>query len=167
MTVALILLAALLLVGGILYAFDRIGRSRNLTAATGTQTSGAASGTTGPQSGDSSGDSPGNGPAAGSSDGADDGVCCGMHLTCEKTSLSVTDDTLIYYDDEELDVFAGHDPATYTRAEIEMFRDVLLTLIPSDIAPWARSLQLRHITMPPEVRDELLLIVAEARASRN
>ena len=32
-----------------------------------------------------------------------------------------------------------------------------------DIAGWARSLQLRHIPLPPEVSDELLLIVREAR----
>ena len=52
-------------------------------------------------------------------------------------------------------------------AEIEEFRDVLLTLLPDDIAPWARSIQLRGIRLPDSVREELLLIVAEARASRS
>ena len=47
--------------------------------------------------------------------------------------------------------------------DIEEFRDVLLTLLPTDIAPWARSIQLRGITLPSEVREELLMIVAEAR----
>lgn len=36
-------------------------------------------------------------------------------------------------------------------------------MLPADIAPWARSIQLRGITLPSEVREELLMIVAEAR----
>ena len=40
---------------------------------------------------------------------------------------------------------------------------MLLTLQPTDLAPWARSIQLRGIELPSEVRDELLMIVAEAR----
>lgn len=95
------------------------------------------------------------------------GVCCGMHITCEKDSLSTAASTeIIYYDDEELDVYATRSGDDYTREETEQFRDILLTLIPSDIAGWARSLQLRHIPLPPEVTDELLLIISEARASR-
>ena len=43
---------------------------------------------------------------------------------------------------------------------------MLLTLLPDDIAPWARSLQLRGIELPADVRDELLLIVSEERARR-
>lgn len=91
--------------------------------------------------------------------------CCGMHIACEKDSLStaVGDGVVEYYDDEELDAFRGRGEQDYTDAEIEMFREVLLTLLPHDIAGWARSLQLRGITMPACVRDELLLIVAEAR----
>lgn len=92
--------------------------------------------------------------------------CCGMHIACEKDSLStaLSDGTIVYYDDEELDTLANRDPEGYTADEIEAFREILLTLIPTDIAPWARSLQLRHIELPPAVRDELLMIVAEARA---
>lgn len=89
-----------------------------------------------------------------------------MHITCEKDSLLAgVSETIDYFDDEELDRFSGRAPESYTPQEIEEFRDVLLTLIPTDIAPWARSIQLRGIALPPEVRDELLLIVAEARAA--
>lgn len=90
--------------------------------------------------------------------------CCGMHITCEKDSLlaSVSPD-VVYYDDEELDRFAGRRPEDYTDEEIEEFRDILLTLLPADIAGWGRSLQLRHIELPQQVRDELIMIVAEAR----
>lgn len=94
----------------------------------------------------------------------DDEVCCGMHLTCEKDSLLASiDEEIVYYDDEELDEFKGRSPEEYTSNEIEQFREVLLTLLPQDIAGWARSIQLRGISLPSEIRDELLMIVAEAR----
>lgn len=91
--------------------------------------------------------------------------CCGMHITCEKDSLlaSVSPE-IVYYDDEELDRFAGRSPEDFSDQEIEEFRDILITMQPHDIAGWARSLQLRHIPIPPAVRDELIMIVAEARA---
>lgn len=97
-------------------------------------------------------------------DSAAEEECCGMHITCEKDSLlaSVSPD-VVYYDDEELDRFAGRRPEDYTDEEIEEFRDILLTLLPADIAGWGRSLQLRHIELPQQVRDELIMIVAEAR----
>lgn len=90
-----------------------------------------------------------------------------MHITCEKDSLLASvSPTIEYYDDEELDRFAGKDPEDYTDSEIEQFRDILLTLLPDDIAGWARSIQLRGIRLPSCVREELLMIVSEARASR-
>ncbi len=93
--------------------------------------------------------------------------CCGMHITCERDSLlSAVSTDIEYFDDDELDRFKGTDPQAYTPAQIEEFRDILLTLLPDDIAPWARSLQLRGIELPASVRDELLLIVAETRQQR-
>ncbi len=94
---------------------------------------------------------------------ADEG-CCGMHITCERDSLlSAVSPEIVYYDDDELDRFAGRAASDYTDDEIEEFRDILLTLLPHDIAGWGRSIQLRGIELPTVVRDELLLIVAEAR----
>ena len=92
-------------------------------------------------------------------------VCCGMHLVCEKTSLSVVSDEIVYYDDEELDRFAGRSPESYSRAETEEFRDILLTLLPQDVVGWARSITLRKIELPSEVKDELLLLVSDLRAN--
>lgn len=95
------------------------------------------------------------------------GECCGMHVTCERDSLlAAVSPTIEYYDDEELDAYRGRPGESYTPTETEQFRDVLLTLLPHDIAGWARSLQLRGITLPAPVRDELLLIVSEARAAQ-
>lgn len=95
---------------------------------------------------------------------ADTEECCGMHITCERDSLlaSVSSE-IVYYDDEELDAYAGRAADQYTAAEVEQFREILLTLQPEDIAGWARSVQLRGITLPSDIRDELLLIVAENR----
>lgn len=104
-------------------------------------------------------------------DGADvadgqTGECCGMHLVCEKDTLSPISDEIIYYDDEELDRFIGRDPHSYTPEETEEFRDVLMTLRPEDVPGWARSVTQRHLELPPDVRDELLMLVNDLRSHR-
>ncbi len=96
----------------------------------------------------------------------DNSECCGLHLVCEKDSLSPMSAEVIYYDDEELDRFIGRDANSYTPEEIEEFRDVLMTLLPEDITGWARSVTQRRLALPPDVRDELLLLVNEQRTSR-
>ena len=94
----------------------------------------------------------------------EDEQCCGMHITCEKDSLlAAVSSEIVYYDDEELDVYRGRASSQYSDEEIEQFRNVLLTLLPQDIAGWARSIQLRQITMPDIRRDELLMIIQEIR----
>lgn len=92
--------------------------------------------------------------------------CCGMHAVCEKDLLSPVSDEYEYYDDEELDAYRGRGADSYTDEEVEQFRDVLLTLRPDDVAGWSRSMQLRGIELPTEVREELLMIVGEQRDKR-
>lgn len=93
--------------------------------------------------------------------------CCGMHITCEKDSLSpVFVEEALYFDDEELDRYANTDSSDYDDEAVEMFREVLFTLKPDEIASWARSIQLRGIALPEAVREELLLIVREERENR-
>lgn len=93
--------------------------------------------------------------------------CCGLHITCEKDSLmAAVSREIEYYDDEELDAYRGTAADAYTDAAIEEFRDVMLTLRPEEIAPWARSIQLRGVELPTAVREELVMIVAEARQNR-
>lgn len=89
--------------------------------------------------------------------------CCGEHLVCERETLLQTNAEIIYYDDEELDVLAGVDPADYTPEQHEAIRAVFSTLQESDVPGWCRSLQLRNITLPPDIREEALLIVKERR----
>lgn len=92
--------------------------------------------------------------------------CCGTHLICEKTSLAVLSDEIIYYDDEELDRFKGRAPEDYTAEEIEEFRDIMLTLLPQDIPGWSRSIRLRGIEFPPIIKDELFLLVSDLRTNQ-
>lgn len=93
--------------------------------------------------------------------------CCGQHAVCERDSLLAgLEQEVVYFDDEELDRYAGRSADTYTAEEADEFRDVLLTLLPDDVAPWARSIQMRGIELPPAVRDELLMIVGENRINR-
>ena len=90
--------------------------------------------------------------------------CCGLHLQCEKNSLlAAPTEKPEYFEDEELDAFRGRQAPDCAPEEAEQFSEVLLTLLPSDVAPWARSLQQRGIELPESVREELLMIVAEQR----
>lgn len=94
--------------------------------------------------------------------------CCGQHLVCEKESLLAgVSKEIVYYEDEELDAYRGTKPDEYTDEQIEQFRDVLYTLRPDEIGGWARSIQLREIELPTAVRDELVMLAAEARQTLN
>ena len=142
MHVALIIGGSIVAVGAILYLHHRLTATRTVEPSTDAESA--------PKSEDNNGEE-----------------CCGMHITCERDSLSdVFGGEIVYFDDEELDVYAGRAADDYNTDEIEAFRDVLLTLRPDDIAPWARSIQQRGITLPDVVRDELLLIVSEERQKR-
>lgn len=93
--------------------------------------------------------------------------CCGQHIVCEKDSLLAAVSTEIeYYEDEELDNFRGIGADDYTDEQIEQFRDVLYTLRPDEIGGWARSIQLRGINLPAAVKDELIMLAAEARTQQ-
>lgn len=175
MTAALIILISLLAVGALVYLLD----NKKIRTPEGASKSSAAESSDPksreiPHSSDKSdrSDPSDHSDPSDPSDlpgrpGDDSGICCGMHITCEKDSLSTAAATeILYYDDEELDIYATRSGNDYTEAETEQFRDILLTLLPADIAGWARSLQLRHIPLPPAVTDELLLIVTEARAAK-
>ena len=99
---------------------------------------------------------------------SDGSVCCGMHLVCERESLLNESDEVVYYDDEHLDDMKGIDAADYTPEQTEMVAEVFRTMREEDVVGWVKSLQLRGIELPLELRDEVLLVVQEQRAkSRN
>ena len=90
--------------------------------------------------------------------------CCGQHEVCEKDSLlAALSKQIEYYNDEELDRFRGRRAGEYSSEECEEFREVLYTMRNEEVAGWVRSLQLRGVELPEEMRDEVLLIVGERR----
>lgn len=147
MEVILIISLILLVAGVVLWIHDRITRRHNGGSVTSEEVQSAATA---------------------QEDEADSEDCCGMHMTCERDSLlTAVSSEVVYYDDEELDRFRGRGADDYSDEEIEEFRDVLLTLLPDDIAGWGRSIQMRDINLPTSIRQELLMIVAEAREARS
>ena len=85
--------------------------------------------------------------------------CCGLHAVCEKKAAAVAGHD--YYDDEELDRYAGRDPESFSDDEVEEFRQVLYTLIPADVFPWGASLTRRGIQLPTALRDEWIMLCEE------
>ena len=92
----------------------------------------------------------------------DDG-CCGEHLVCERETLLQTNAQIEYFDDEELDALIGIAAEDYTPEQYQMIREVFETLKASDVPGWVRSIQLRNIQLPLDIREEALLIVVERR----
>lgn len=90
--------------------------------------------------------------------------CCGQHEVCERDSLlAAVSKKIEYYDDEELDKYIGISPDEYTSGQEEEFRNVFYTMQDTDVAGWMRSLQLRGIALPDNLKDEVFLIIGERR----
>jgi hypothetical protein len=95
----------------------------------------------------------------------EDEECCGAHAVCERDSLLATENQITYFDDEELDKLADITPSEFTNEQLKQLSDVFYTLQEKDVAGWLRSLQLRRIQLPIELREEALMIVSERRTA--
>lgn len=92
--------------------------------------------------------------------------CCGQHAVCEKDSLlAAVQREIEYFDDEELDAFRGRPSDNYTPDEAEAFREVLYTMRQDEVAGWVRSLTLRGVNLPDELKDEVILLVGSLRGN--
>jgi len=89
--------------------------------------------------------------------------CCGAHEVCESETLLSNTDKIIYYEDEELDSYAGKSKNSFTDDQTEEFRDVLYSLKEEEVSAWLKSLRLRNITIPDIIKEEALMIVSERR----
>ncbi len=87
--------------------------------------------------------------------------CCGKHEVCEKDELLAASlkKKADYFEDEELDAYAGKPSDTYTPEQTEDFRHVLYTMRQTEVPAWLRSLQLRGIEVPDGLKDEILLLL--------
>ena len=91
-------------------------------------------------------------------------TCTGGNDKCEQECMmEAATKEIEYYDDEELDRFRGRPSDQYEEEEIEEFRDILYSMKDDEVAGWSRSLQLRGVELPDELKDELFLIVGERR----
>lgn len=95
------------------------------------------------------------------------GGCCGAHEVCEKDSLiAAFVEEPEYFDDDELDKYSNRDSSRFNDEEVEEFREVFYTILDEEKPRWVRSLQLRSISVPDQMKDEVLMFVNELRMQK-
>ena len=95
---------------------------------------------------------------------ADEG--CGLRSICPSEQILVGEckQEITYYEDEELDAFAGRGEDDYTPEEEEQWRDVLYTQQPADLLGWGQSIKHRGLVMPAAIRQEFMQLASEHHA---
>ena len=89
-------------------------------------------------------------------------TCNGDNAKCEQDCMmEAATQPIEYFEDEELDAFRGRPSDSYTDDEVEMFADTLYTMRHDEVAAWCRSLNLRGIQLPDELKDEVVMLVSE------
>ena len=93
-----------------------------------------------------------------------DSECCGQHQIWRKRkSAGSCKQANRILRRRRTGPLQGRPSDGYSEEEIEEFRDILYSMQEVDVAGWSRSLQLRGIELPDELKDELFLIVGERR----
>lgn len=86
--------------------------------------------------------------------------CCGKHAVCEKDQLLAAAGKVVeYFDDEELDAFRDRPSDQYTPEEVAQFEEVMTTMRPDEVQDWLRSLNLRGINLPDDLKDEAIMLM--------
>ena len=99
------------------------------------------------------------GPDVIMSDRSSCATCNGENTRCEQECMmeaAVKD--IEYFDDEELDCFQGKSSDSYDDKEAETFRDILYSMRQEEVKEWIRSLTLRGIELPDQVKDEVMML---------
>ena len=103
-----------------------------------------------------------NEPEVVQADAASCATCNGEDERCEQECmLEAAVKAIEYYDDEELDQYRGRPSDGYTDSEAEEFADVLYTMKPEEVKGWNRSLILRQINLPNQLKDEVIMMMKE------
>lgn len=84
--------------------------------------------------------------------------CCGAHDVCEHTEDELKEKPE-YFDDEDLDRFQRMRSHEYTDAEAEEFREIFYSIFDEEKSLWLRSLRMRHIALPDQVKKEMVQIM--------
>lgn len=97
----------------------------------------------------------------------DEGGCCGNHEVCEKDSLiAAFTEKPEYFDDEELDNYKFKESFEYEESEVEEFREIFYSILDEEKPRWIRSLQLRGISLPDQMKDEVLMVISDLRRQK-
>lgn len=95
---------------------------------------------------------------------ADCATCTGENDKCElDCMMEAATKEIEYFDDEELDAYKGRTADSYNDDEVAEFEYVLETMKPHEVADWCRSLVMRGINLPDQVKDEAIMIINDAR----
>jgi hypothetical protein len=87
-------------------------------------------------------------------------TCNGSDPKCEQECMmEAATREIEYFDDEELDTFKGRPSDGYTDEEAEMFSEVMYTMQQEEVKDWNRSLILRGINMPDQIKDEAIMLM--------
>ena len=87
-------------------------------------------------------------------------TCSGDNAKCEQECMmEAAIKEIEYYDDEELDRFRHRASDQYNDDEVEEFAEVLHTMRQEEIAAWCRSLTLRGINLPNQLKDEVFMLI--------
>ena len=65
-----------------------------------------------------------------------------------------------YFDDEELDRFQGKPSDQFTDEEVDEFAEVLYSMKQEEVKDWNRSLILRGIHLPNQLKDEVIMLIS-------
>ena len=86
--------------------------------------------------------------------------CDGFDPRCEQECMmEAATKPIEYFDDEELDEFKDRPSDKYSDDEVEMFREVLYTMKTEEVKEWCRSLTLRKISLPDQLKDEVFMMI--------
>ena len=87
-------------------------------------------------------------------------TCNGENDKCEQECMmEAATKPIEYFDDEELDAFKSRSSDSYTDEEVEQFSYVLNTMPQEEIRDWCRSLHLRGIEIPDQLKDEVYMMM--------
>ncbi len=87
-------------------------------------------------------------------------TCNGENDKCEQECMmEAATKPIEYFDDEELDAFKGRSSDSYTDEEVEQFSYVMNTMPQEEIKDWCRSLHMRGIEIPDQLKDEVYMMM--------
>jgi len=68
-----------------------------------------------------------------------------------------------YFDDSELDAFAGIAANDYDEEQTGIFRAIFETMNPQEVLEWTESLRRRGIELPSTLKDEVVMIISDSQ----